>query len=176
MLRRYSIELAGKEHDVAVEALENGRYRVIVDGREQVVDARAKPALSGSISWSILADNGHHALIDIDRGATGDDYHVTSENVTAPAKVTDVRRKLAASQTQGARRAKPRAIVSPMPGKVVKVLVKAGDAVTAGQGVIVVEAMKMENELKAAADGKVKAVKVKEGEAVDASQTLIELE
>ena len=63
-----------------------------------------------------------------------------------------------------------------MPGKIAKVLVKVGDAVTQGQGVIVVEAMKMENELKAIADGKVKAVKVKEGDAVDASQSLVEFE
>jgi biotin carboxyl carrier protein len=63
-----------------------------------------------------------------------------------------------------------------MPGKVVKVLVAVGDEVKAGQGVVVVEAMKMENELKSPKDGKVKAVAAKEGQAVEAGQNLITLE
>jgi len=63
-----------------------------------------------------------------------------------------------------------------MPGKVVKVLVAVGDEVKSGQGVIVVEAMKMENELKSPKDGKVKTVAVKEGQAVEAGQSLVTLE
>ena len=62
-----------------------------------------------------------------------------------------------------------------MPGKVVKVLVAVGDEVKSGQGVVVVEAMKMENELKSPKDGKVKAVAVKEGQAVEAGQSLVTL-
>jgi len=67
-------------------------------------------------------------------------------------------------------------VQSPMPGKVVKVLVTVGDEVKAGQGVVVVEAMKMENELKSPKDGKVKAVSAKEGQAVEAGQSLVTLE
>jgi pyruvate carboxylase subunit B len=63
-----------------------------------------------------------------------------------------------------------------MPGKVVKVLVQAGDAVKAGQGVIVVEAMKMENELRAPRDGVVKSVSAREGQAVESGQTLAVLD
>ena len=65
---------------------------------------------------------------------------------------------------------------SPMPGKVVKVLVAVGEEVKAGAGVVVVEAMKMETELKAPRDGKVKSVAVKEGQAVEAGQTLATLD
>jgi pyruvate carboxylase subunit B len=63
-----------------------------------------------------------------------------------------------------------------MPGRVVKILVKAGDRVTAGQAVVVVEAMKMENELRAAAAGTVRTVRVRPGEAVEKGQVLVEFE
>jgi len=64
-------------------------------------------------------------------------------------------------------------IKTPMPGLVVAIEVKEGDTVIAGQGVAIVEAMKMENELKAKFDGKVKKVKVKPGQAVDKNDVLI---
>ena len=57
----------------------------------------------------------------------------------------------------------PQRVVSPMPGKVVRVLVKAGDEVKARQGLVVVEAMKMENELRAARDGRVREVARRRG-------------
>jgi len=65
---------------------------------------------------------------------------------------------------------------APMPGLVVKILVEAGQAVKKGDGLLIVEAMKMENELKASSDGKVKEVKVAEKEAVDKNQVLLEFE
>lgn len=67
-------------------------------------------------------------------------------------------------------------IATPMPGKVVRVLVRAGDIVEAGAGVVVVEAMKMQNELKSPIHGKVLMVGVAEGAAVNANQTLVVLE
>ncbi|MGH9347374.1 MAG: biotin/lipoyl-containing protein, partial [Vicinamibacterales bacterium] len=70
----------------------------------------------------------------------------------------------------------PHAIVAPMPGKVVKVLVSAGDAVAARQGVVVVEAMKMENELRAAKAGTVAEVRVSEGASVEAGTVLVVVE
>ena len=63
-----------------------------------------------------------------------------------------------------------------MPGKVVRVLVAPGDAVEAGQGLVVVEAMKMENELRAAKAGRVVSVSVTEGQSVDAGAVLAVVE
>ena len=63
-----------------------------------------------------------------------------------------------------------------MPGRIVKVLVKAGDRVAGGQGLVVVEAMKMENELRAPRDGTVAAVRVSEGMSVDANAVLVVVE
>ena len=67
-------------------------------------------------------------------------------------------------------------INSPMPGKIVRVLVAAGDEVAAGQGVIVVEAMKMQNELKTTRAGRVTSVKVKQNDTVEAGAVLVVVE
>ncbi len=67
-------------------------------------------------------------------------------------------------------------ISSPMPGKIVKILVKAGEKVKAGQTVIIVSAMKMESEYKAGKDGQIKEVHVSEGDTIEGNQALISLE
>jgi biotin carboxyl carrier protein len=67
-------------------------------------------------------------------------------------------------------------VIAPMPGRIVKVLVKAGDRVARGQGLVVVEAMKMENELRAPREGTVAAVRVSEGMSVEASAVLVVVE
>jgi biotin carboxyl carrier protein len=68
------------------------------------------------------------------------------------------------------------ALVTQMPGKVVKVMKKEGDKVTVGETVLILEAMKMENEIKAGAEGVIKAVNVKEGQALEAGFLMIEIE
>jgi len=67
-------------------------------------------------------------------------------------------------------------VAAPMPGKVVRVLVAPGDAVERGQGIVVVEAMKMQNEMKAARAGRVLAVRVQVGAAVSAGEVLATIE
>ncbi|MGZ3443898.1 MAG: biotin/lipoyl-containing protein, partial [Polyangia bacterium] len=97
------------------------------------------------------------------------------DNRGVALKLTTARAKVA-GRAAPPPKSGPSAILSPMPGKVVKVLVAVGEEVKAGQGVMVVEAMKMENELKAPRDGKVKAVAVKEGQPVEAGQSLVTLD
>jgi len=70
----------------------------------------------------------------------------------------------------------PAPVLAPMPGLIVRVNVSAGDAVEAGQGVVVMEAMKMENELRATSSGKVKSVEVSPGTAVEKGTLLVALE
>ncbi len=67
-------------------------------------------------------------------------------------------------------------LTAAMPGKIVRVLVAVGDAIKAGQGILVVEAMKMQNELKAPRDGRVSAIEVKESESVKAGAVLAIIE
>ena len=67
-------------------------------------------------------------------------------------------------------------IAAAMPGKIVRILVGVGDEVVAGQGILVVEAMKMQNELKAPRDGQVTAIEVKENDSVNAGAILATIE
>jgi biotin carboxyl carrier protein len=67
-------------------------------------------------------------------------------------------------------------VIAPMPGKVIRVLVHEGDAVDAGHGLVVVEAMKMQNEMKASRPGKVVEVRVHDGDTVASGDTLVVLE
>ncbi len=66
-------------------------------------------------------------------------------------------------------------VTAPMPGKILRILVKEGDKVKTGQGLLVLEAMKMENEIPAPKDGMIKKILVKEGDTVDTGQSLIEI-
>jgi biotin carboxyl carrier protein len=66
-------------------------------------------------------------------------------------------------------------VAAPMPGKVIRVLVREGDAVELGQGLVVVEAMKMQNEMKALRSGHVVEVRVRDGDTVSAGDTLVVL-
>ena len=68
------------------------------------------------------------------------------------------------------------ALITQMPGKVVKLMVKEGEKVTKGQTVLILEAMKMENEIKSGADGTVKTINVKEGQALEAGFLMVEIE
>ena len=70
----------------------------------------------------------------------------------------------------------PAPLRAPMPGLIVRISVRAGDLVQAGQGLVVMEAMKMENELRASSPGRVKAVHARAGSAVDKGALLVELE
>jgi biotin carboxyl carrier protein len=67
-------------------------------------------------------------------------------------------------------------VTAPMPGRILKVLVKPGDEVTAGQALVVIEAMKMENDLKAARPGRVREVLVTEASSVEAGRLLVVVE
>ena len=163
MIHKYSVELAGpggpSERDITVEKLDGNRVRVTHAGRTRVYDAVRIAGNGRASSWSLMPEGGGAtALIDVDGAAP--DLNVTVDNVTVPLKLQSARAKVA-GRAAPAPKVGPASVQSPMPGKV---------------GVVVVEAMKMENELKAPKDGKVKAVSAKEGQPVEAGQTLITLE
>ena len=169
---KLSAQIGGQEREVVVEALADGRFRLVVDGVERTIDARRL----GASTWSLLL--GDRAVtVDVEPGKDGA-LDVDVRGTVVPVKLLDPhKRMLAAAQARAGRAATgPVAVVSPMPGKVVKVLVKPGEAVTAGQGVAVVEAMKMENEIRAPRAGTVHAVHVKEGQAVEGQEALVTVE
>jgi biotin carboxyl carrier protein len=123
--------------------------QLLVDGRPTVLSLRA----TGRGQWTL--------------GMLGDRWDV---------EVVDERTRHIRSLTGGAHATRgPATVRAPMPGLVVRVLVETGQEVSAGAGMVVLEAMKMENELQAPADGVVKGVRVAAGEPVEKGQVLVEL-
>ncbi|HEY1097560.1 MAG TPA: acetyl-CoA carboxylase biotin carboxyl carrier protein subunit [Myxococcota bacterium] len=153
------------------------RYHMTLDGRSFDIDARRMP----SQIVSMLMDNKSYD-VDLERIARRSDtldgrVHVRVRGRVLRFEMLDERR-LKMKEAQGFRMdvGGVASIDSPMPGKVIKLLAKEGDEVKQGQGVVVVEAMKMENELKAPKAGVVKEIKVKEGDAVEAGARLALIE
>ena len=147
---------------------QDGRWRCVVDGRE----VEADPVVVRPNLLSILID-GTSYVVRRERADGGTYLWVGDKRYQA--KVLDPRslqsRKLATGAADGARK-----ILAPMPGKVVRVLVQESMEVQAGQGVIVVEAMKMQNELKSPKQGIVKQVLTAEGASVNAGDVLLIVE
>ncbi len=165
---RYQATLSGRSRDLTVER-DGDRLRVTLEGNVHEVDALR------------LADGGISLLIDGRSFAAefeekGDEVAVLLKDSVFTVDIADERRLRlrAAAGRLGADG--PQDVLAPMPGKVVRVLVKGGDTVAEGQGLVVVEAMKMENELRAARAGKVAQVAVTEGTAVEAGARLCRIE
>ena len=124
--------------------------------------------------YSLLLD-GKSYDIHIDESATDEEaleLHLMSRVIRARA--SDARKRRVAREADGPDG--PVQIAAPMPGRVVKILAPAGTAVTRGDGIIVLEAMKMENELKAPRDGTVASVLVEEGQGVEGGALLATIE
>jgi biotin carboxyl carrier protein len=164
----YVATIGDEDIKVAVQEAGVNQYRVTVGDREYVVDAQqVQPGL-----WSILHGQGS---FEVDVAARGDDYEVLVDgDCYMFSLMNEQRRALMRAGGMGA--AGKAMIAAPMPGKVVKILVNEGEEVKADQGVIVVEAMKMENELRSAVSGKVKEIFVKEGEVVESGAKLVLVE
>ena len=111
------------------------------------------------------------------RGATRGRYTLWLDGFRYEVEALDERtRAIRALSGAGKEASGPAPLVAPMPGMIVRISVAVGDSVQAGQGLIVMEAMKMENELRASTAGTVKAILAREGTAVEKGALLLELE
>ena len=167
----YEVEINGRTRTVSVDRGEAG-YVVVVDGQQHAVDVTP---INGAIS--LILDNGKSFEVSIGEQPAGSGnltVHVNGRVVSAAVGAT--RKNWGRGQEAGAAASGPHSVTAPMPGKVVKLLVKPGDQVTARQGVVVVEAMKMENELRSSKAGAVTEVKVGEGALVEAGAVLVVIE
>jgi biotin carboxyl carrier protein len=151
--------LDGREERIEIA---EGRFRIGDGPQREVSVEAAQPGL-----YSVLLDGRSYVAIVEDGGVTVNGFHFEVE-------VRDPRRWN--RQARGAAGAGAQNIKAPMPGKVVRLLVAAGDSVEAGQGIVVVEAMKMQNELKAPRAGKVTALGAKLGATVAAGEVLATVE
>ena len=164
---------ADRTHKVSVEKIgaagpAGGAFRVLIDGVPAVVDARRT-----DLGLSLVFADGRSVDVAVtDR--PGGEWFVQLPNADVSASV-DARRYQRGESGTGVKAGAQR-ITAPMPGRVVRILVKPGDEVAHRQGVVVVEAMKMENELGAPKAGRVKEVAVTEGQSVEAGRLLVVIE
>jgi len=162
----YHVTAGGRAFQVDV-----GADGVLVDGR--LVDAGLFHAATSPVS-ALHLDRSTYPLV-AQRTAKGR-WRVQIRGSVVEAEVFDERTKAIRDMVGvGAGPVGPRPVVAPMPGMVLRVEVEEGDRVEEGQGVVIVEAMKMENELRTLSAGTVTRVHVSEGQAVEKDQVLIEL-
>jgi biotin carboxyl carrier protein len=174
----FEVEVGEKLHIISVKRA-GASFRIDIDGRVVLVDARNVGELA--LSMLVGGDNGHVPARSVDvalaaRDQPGAyDVHVGSQIVPLTIRPAGAfsrhNRQPGAASGNG-----PQRVTAPMPGKIVRLLVKAGDTVAARQGLVVIEAMKMENELRASRPGRVRDVSVSEGQSVDAGALLLVVE
>lgn len=144
----------------------DGGFAVTVDGRTVHVDVAR---VDGQVLSMIVDGVSHEVAIAPPAGGSASTIAVDG---TPVAVSVDGRRRWGRHVEHGGSDG-PQRITAPMPGKVVRVLARKGDAVRARQPLVVVEAMKMENELRALRDGTVADVQVREGQSVDSGALLV---
>jgi biotin carboxyl carrier protein len=159
------------EQTYTVEIEETGKsvYRVSVDGNEFLVDGKR----TGRTSYSLIVDD---RSFEIEVDNFEDEYRVLVDGRNYHVNLVDERRMRVGGAQSGLALQGRQKVSVPMPGKVIAVLVSEGDSVEKDQGLIIVEAMKMENEVRSPIAGEVKEIKVKAGDAVEGGAVLAVVE
>lgn len=163
MKRIFKIILEGEEHEAEIVP-DGDAYQVSLGG----VSHRFQPLLRESPLYSFLIDDAQ--VLEADITFQKDQCRLNLKNLPYQMEVFDPRRRAVSQSDLGGGDG---TIAAPMPGKVVDVKVAAGDKVEKGQAAVIIEAMKMQNELFAAIDGTIKEVHVKAGDTVEAGQKLV---
>jgi len=168
------VTVNGRSWEVAIEPSgETGRLAVTIKGKTRVVDASwidvdTLSLVDGDVVREIrLHPRGDNGAVGVEIAGRVFETSASEERSGRTGAIGAIGAGAAAGATGAVR------VKAPMPGRIVRVLVGAGDRVTARQPVVVVEAMKMENELRSPTDGVVKEVLVEAGAAVESGAVLI---
>ena len=156
----YEIRVAGRNIPISFDP----------EKKQATVEGKSFALATTRYGNRVIVDvDGHSYALEIIQGRVYVNGEETRFQIQkAPPRIGG--RKAAAAAVKGAR------VKPPMPGRIVSVDVKVGDQVKKGQGLLVLEAMKMQNEVTAPAEGLVKAVNVKPGQTVDANTVMVEIE
>ena len=172
----FEVEIDGRMVSVAIERAGTGRYRVTIhDGEGGAREPRTVDAVRvGDYGLSLLLDGDSSVSREVQIAPAGvrGEFLASLDGRTVPVAINGRRRRRSAGDAGGGVHGE-QTIVAPMPGRVVRVLVGPGDAVEARQPLVVVEAMKMENELRSPRAGTIKEVTVSAGMSVDAGRVLV---
>ena len=175
---QYEVEVGGRLRQIAIARGAGDSFAVTIDGVTRHVDmARIDAHLASLVVdgvWPDATRRSHEVTVAADPAGG---FAVRVDGTPVAAAMNGRKRWRGADRglgmAGGAAASGPQRLTAPMPGKIVRVLVKAGDTVAARQPVVVVEAMKMENELRAGREGTVSDVQVREGMSVDAGALLL---
>jgi len=161
---KYAVLISGKTRTVELERDADG-WKATLDGKPGLADV----VEIAPNTFSVLAGGQSHEVCVT--SYPGGKLILQTGRFDFAARVQDPRawnsRRDGGAEAEGRQQ-----ILAPMPGKVVRVLVKAGDEVRTGQGLLVVEAMKMQNEIRSSKNGTVERVMAVEGQAVNAGEIL----
>ncbi len=163
---RYFVQAGGREHEVEIANRPDGTVAASVGGRPVVLDVVA-------FSERELSVRVGSKVLDLTIEGSGPRLGVVASGTRTYVQVESERMRVAARAKGPESAAKSREVRAPMPGRVIKVFVAEGESVVAGQAVVIVEAMKMENEVKARGDGVVAKIHTRVGVTVEANAVLI---
>jgi biotin carboxyl carrier protein len=164
----FFIEIEGQPHRLELLLGANSSYQAIIDGQPVGLDAKL---LQPGVLSLIIEGRAHRCVLH--RSPTETAIQIEDKRLTF---IIEDRRSLRASRGKRGAASGSQVIKAPMPGRIVRLLVAPGDQVAAHQGVIVIEAMKMQNELKTPRAGRVARVEVAAGATVSANDTLVVIE
>ena len=165
----YKATLGDQTYTISVHELDEHQYKIVIDDEEHIIDGRQ---LTDHM-YSLLVE---HQSFTVDVAEKDDDYTVAYEGKSFQVGVLDERKARRGGAGASLGGADEKEVCSMMPGKVVELLAQVGDAVEKDQGVIIIEAMKMENEIRVPVAGTVKAIHVEAGQTVESGELLVELE
>jgi acetyl/propionyl-CoA carboxylase alpha subunit len=165
---KYFVRIGDEEHEVVLDA--DGVHFDGEDVAAQVASIDGTP-----VRMVTIGDEVHRVVVR--PGSSRGKYTLWLDGYRFDLEALDERTRAINERSGASAKAMgPAPVVAPMPGLIVRVNAVVGDTVAAGQGLVVMEAMKMENELRAQSAGKVKSVLVSPGKAVEKGTVLIELE
>jgi len=163
---KYIVDIAGERHTVDL------------DGATASIDGQSAPARVADVEGTpvrlVTIGGVQHRVVARREGPKGR-YVLWMDGWRFEVEALDERQRAIRDLGAAAAASGPAPVVAPMPGLIVRVHVKVGDAVQAGQPVVVMEAMKMENELRATVGGTVKGIAAVPGRAVEKGMVLVEL-
>jgi pyruvate carboxylase subunit B len=167
---KYYVRIGDEDHEVVLDG-----EGIQIDGAR--VTASVSPYDGTPVRTVSIGAEIHRVVVRRGAGRDRGNYTLWLDGFRFEVEALDERsRAIRELSRASAAPSGPAPLVAPMPGLIVRVAVKQGDEVRAGQGLVVMEAMKMENELRAVAAGRVKAVQAQPGMAVEKGALLVELE
>jgi biotin carboxyl carrier protein len=170
---KFDLEIDGRIRTVELEAREGGHYQVTLDGEPLEIEARL---LRPGVLSLVVAGKSYRVVREDDALAgNGAGSSVVLDGQRFPYRVEDPR-SLKARRAHAGGDDGPRTLKASMPGRVVRVLAMRGEYVDAHQGIVVIEAMKMQNELKSPKAGTVSEMRVAAGDTVSAGDVLAVIE